>query len=75
MAEDSTVAGLGTAQPRCRWCGAYHGPACPIVHALEFDAYGTVMRVEFRASAVDELNRPQGETHGAYIRKGDKSGT
>lgn len=42
------------AQPgACRWCGALHGPMCPHVKALEFDADSpeTVVRVEFVTAA------------------------
>lgn len=32
----------------CRWCGRMHGPLCPSVKAIEFEADGvTVKRVEF----------------------------
>lgn len=34
---------------KCRWCGTLHGPMCPYVKALEFDAEGLVTRVEFLA--------------------------
>jgi hypothetical protein len=36
--------------PTCRWCGLLHGPKCPSVKAIEFEADGiTVKRVEFFA--------------------------
>jgi hypothetical protein len=33
--------------PTCRWCGAWHGPRCPTVQAIEYHPDGTVKRVEF----------------------------
>lgn len=36
----------------CRWCGAVHGPLCPMLKAIEFHADGaTVKRVEFLTNA------------------------
>lgn len=48
----------------CRWCGTYHGTACPRVKAFEFHADGiTLKRVEFFApndyyTSVKQDNRP-----------------
>jgi len=36
----------------CRWCGEAHGPRCPWVKAVEFNAKnGAVTRVEFMTPA------------------------
>lgn len=34
-----------TVEP-CRYCGAFHGPLCPMVRAIEYYRDGRVKRVE-----------------------------
>lgn len=37
---------------RCRWCGTFHGPPCPLVKAFEFYPDGvTVKRVEYKTAS------------------------
>lgn len=49
-------AGLMSEAKECRWCGQFHGPACPIVKAMDLDLYGNVIRVEFLTPA--DMVRP-----------------
>lgn len=35
---------------QCRYCGTYHGPACPLIKAIEYYPDGTVKRVEFKTA-------------------------
>jgi hypothetical protein len=38
-----------TQRTECPYCGAIHGPKCPLVKAFEYHQDGTVKRVEFYA--------------------------
>jgi hypothetical protein len=54
----------------CRWCGAWHGPRCPWVRAIEYSGDGTITRVEFFQSAVSPFARNANDLVGAALPNG-----
>ena len=58
----------------CRWCGETHGKICPWVKALEYDAAGTVTRVEFVTAAdIKEPPKEEEPPRQSYPRLGSQN--